>query len=499
MANSIESQTGPDFVAKEPKSTSLKKSLSMVTLAWMFGSAWMYITTGAALTRFAKLLEMPKFGFGLLAAMPFGAALVQLASSYVIERYGHRKRIVLIAGITHRALWLIIAGIPWFVPHAWWWQSLLIAFTLSSLFTHFAAPAWMSWMADLIPSRIRGRYFSRRMQIGQLTGIVVTLVIGYVLDVADVINIDVFQKTISALFVVAGIFGIIDFLCHLPVPEPKGHIPDAGVKFHQLIRKPLADRNFRRFLYYTVTLTFAIGYVGQFVWLYVFDEVGMSNFQANLMLVAVPLTVMAVSYPIWGRLIDRLGRKPVLIIAGVMIIHGAASWIFVTSEKWWFGYLTVMVATFAWPGVELANLNILLGLMESKSGKRQGSIYSAVNSMAISLAGIISGIFGGTIAQLLQGWRTTFFNWPITYHGVLFLISALLRLSALFWVWNLEEPYAFTTRQALRYMWFNIYSNVQQSIFMPARRLGRLGRLARVTYKMNVRRRQTRKGSTEAK
>ena len=40
-------------------------------VAWIFGAAWLYLTTGAVFTRFAKLLNMPAFGYGVLAALPF--------------------------------------------------------------------------------------------------------------------------------------------------------------------------------------------------------------------------------------------------------------------------------------------------------------------------------------------------------------------------------------------------------------------------------------------
>ena len=44
----------------------------------------MYITTGSALTQYAKTMHMSKFGFGLLAAMPFAGLLVQISASDLI-------------------------------------------------------------------------------------------------------------------------------------------------------------------------------------------------------------------------------------------------------------------------------------------------------------------------------------------------------------------------------------------------------------------------------
>src|SRR5437867_356835 len=101
--------------------SSQRRSLRLVMLAWVFGAAWVNITTGAALTRYAKLMQMPTFGFGLLAALPFAGALMQLFASYVLERFGGRKGVFITVGIIHRGFWLGVAAIPWIFPGAWWW------------------------------------------------------------------------------------------------------------------------------------------------------------------------------------------------------------------------------------------------------------------------------------------------------------------------------------------------------------------------------------------
>jgi MFS family permease len=450
----------------------------LVVVAWMFGAGWMYITTGAAMTRYAQLLGVGGFGFGLLAALPYMGALAQLPSSFFIERYGKRKAVFLATGLAHRLLWLAVALIPWVLPDAWWWLALVLLVGLSSVSGHMATPAWVSWMADLVPARIRGRYFSRRMQIGQMVGLVVTLLVGHALDRAGA----ALMQTVSLALALAAVVGTIDMLIFLPVPEPATIQPDPQLSVWRLVRDPLRDRNFRRYLGFTATITFGIGYIPQFVWLYLFDVVGLSNAKANLMLVVVPLLVTMTVFPVWGRLIDRLGRKPVLIIAGLLVVHGGAVWIFVTPQHWFLGYMAAMIATAAWPGIEVANFNMLLSLSAASAGRRQVSAYLALNSMVAALAGIASGLFGGLVAEMLRDWRGELLGWPLTYHGVLFLISTLLRLGALGWLAGLEDRKAHSTRAALRYMGTNFYSNVQQAIFTPARVIQQFGRW---TYRLN--------------
>jgi len=229
-------------------------------------------------------------------------------------------------------------------------------------------------------------------------------------------------------------------------------------------------------------MTFAIGYMGQFVWLYIFDVLGLSNTQANIILVVVSLVVMMLSFPVWGRLVDRLGRKPVLVISSLLVVHGGASWAFVQKDNWWFGYIAVLVATAAWPGIEVSVFNILLNLTNSKDGQRRSVGYVAINSLVVAVAGVLSGLFAGIVAKSLKGWTGTLFGWSMTYHSVLFIISAVLRLASLAWLIGLKDTEAYSTRDALRYVVAHIYSNVQQAVFMPTRLLGRLGR---ISYRLN--------------
>ena len=64
----------------------LRKAMSLVTLAWVFGSAWAAATSGAALTRFAQGLGASEFQFGLLAALPFIAALLSMPAGLWTDR-----------------------------------------------------------------------------------------------------------------------------------------------------------------------------------------------------------------------------------------------------------------------------------------------------------------------------------------------------------------------------------------------------------------------------
>jgi MFS family permease len=467
-----------------------RRSLQLVLWAWVFGAGWMYIVMGAAATEYARSLGVGPFGFGLLAAVPFAGALTQLPMAYLIERYGHRKAIFITCGIGSRSMWLGFAAIPWLLPAEWWAPTLIGGMCVAMLLGNAGGPAWLSWAADLVPARIRGRYFSRRIQFGYIIGVVVTPLTGWALDHYGAADPQAIRAAISVAYIVAALLGVIDLLLHVPVPSPP-HQTKPDLTLSRLIREPLADRSFRRFLGFTATLTFAVGFMGQFANLYVLEvlmaDVERKYLVMNVMMVEIPLLVSIVSIGIWGRLMDRLGRRPVMVIAGLLMVNGGASWIFVTPENWYIGYAVVLVATFAWPAIELGNFNILVSL----SGSRQrggSSAYVAINALVVAVAGIASGLFGGAVAAAIgEAWRGTLFGWPLTYHGVLFLISAGLRLLALLWLIGIHEPGAVDTRTAVRYMAGSFYSNVQQMLFMPSRVIGLASRIGRLSFRLRGR------------
>src|SRR5204862_5279439 len=121
--------------------------------------------------------------------------------------------------VIHRGLWLAVAAIPWVLPKGWQWQGLLAFFALTSMTGQMVTPIWVSWMADLVPSRIRGRYFSRRSQLGQFVGVIVTLLMGFALDRAEIRGSQMLLWVLCLAMGVGAIDGVLDFLFFFKVPD----------------------------------------------------------------------------------------------------------------------------------------------------------------------------------------------------------------------------------------------------------------------------------------
>ena len=244
---------------------SARGSMQIITLGWFFGSVWLTATTGSPTTVFLKGLDASPFQFRVVAALPFIASLLSLPASLLIERTGARKKIFLYALYFQRLLWLPIALVPlWLVSHYGSHASAgaMRLFLVLMFIMHAAgaagSPAWVSWMADVVPDRLRGKYFSRRRQWGLVSAIPTALLAGWLLDrccaTSDGITV---LRWCAILFMCAAVFGIADIQLfqYVPaVPTP----PRRGSELIRALGGPLRDRQFLWFAAFVGTLTFAI-------------------------------------------------------------------------------------------------------------------------------------------------------------------------------------------------------------------------------------------------
>ena len=122
-------------------------------------------TSGVFLIAYALQLGASNFVIGLLAAIGPLAQLMQLPAIYVVERFRNRRAIVVLMASISRLCWLFIGLIPFLFSPQLGLGLLLSALIINSTTGAVSDCGWNSWMRDMIPQDILGRFFSRRMQI----------------------------------------------------------------------------------------------------------------------------------------------------------------------------------------------------------------------------------------------------------------------------------------------------------------------------------------------
>jgi MFS family permease len=470
------------------------------------------------MTLFAERLGATPFIFGLLAAAPFAASLLSLPAAVWSDFSGRRKGIFLWALYSHRLLWIPIAALPPLLLH----QGALDGAGALGLFVGLmvlmhccgavGGPAWMSWMADVIPRRVRGRYFACRRQWGIASALPTALLVGFVLDRfargAGASDMQVLLVC-GAIFCASALPGVIDIaLFHLvPHERPEPAPAQSGESFGQILRRllgslgvPLRNRRFLAFAGFVAMLTFATAPSGTFVTLFLVQKLHINSMSIQTMLLVAPMLTQLLVSGLWGRVVDRYGKKITLTLASAGIAPIAFGWAVIAAhsqpgEALHWGWIVLAYVVSAggglfWTGIEIANFNYVLDMAGNAPGGHAragtttgaGGGYVAVNSVIVNFAGMLGGLFFGKLASATQevslpavrivGEAAAPAIGVIDTFAILFLASALLRLVAtLVFLPLVQEETArrHKARDALRYMTANIYNNVQTAIMQPIR------------------------------
>lgn len=453
---------------KEIRGAELKRYLRLVTIAWGFGAMFFGATGGTALPELAKSLGAPQFFFGLLGAAPFLGLVPQLPVSWLIERSGKRKWLFITTCTSHRLLFLLVALIPFVVPQDWRTirlSALIMTLVGSWVLGGFAGPTWNGWMGDMIPPRIRGRYWAFRRRVGLITTMTAALIAGWFIDYSASTRLGT-QGGIAVIFAIAAVLGSVDVLLFMFIPEIPKKISKIRMSWAELIRSPLKDRSFMQLMTYWFLLNFAnAGIIGTFFQRNLREVVQMKNSWVNFVLVVSPCIGWYIAVKWWGRARDRWGNKPVLVLASAAVVINPLIWCFIRPEWAWVGLFIPMYGGFVWAGIDMALCNAVLGF----SDKGKVSSYPALAAIISGLGGILGPLAAGLLGQLLSGWQIQIGCFTFMSYHLLFVLGAGLQALTVPLALRIEEPKSRSTRDVLRVLYDNAAQMTRVLAYVPRR------------------------------
>ncbi|MCU0507281.1 MAG: MFS transporter [Anaerolineae bacterium] len=341
---------------------------------------------------FALALGATNAQMGIMSALAnLAAALALLPGARLDERFASRRQIVVMASVLHRLLLFAIALVPLLFPGGAIYAFIALV-AVRSFFSQLGFPAWSAFSADLVPARIRGRYFgSRNIGLG-VAALIFTPLAG---ALAQAIGIPMGYQV---GFIVAGLVGFAATAIFARIPEPPRE-RSAGVAQVEA-KQPVwallrAHPRFAAFSAVAVLWNLSIMVAGPYFSVYIVRNLGASPTQIGLLAAANSLFNIG-GQRVWGRVNDVKGAAWVMGLTGLLIPLIPAFYA-VAPNPWWL-IAVECFSGFAWSGYSLANFNLMLGLAPAEQRAR----FSAIYQIAVFSASFIGPLLGTVLVGIFD-------------------------------------------------------------------------------------------------
>lgn len=430
----------PEIPAGEPGRS---RRISVVEGA--FATVHATITAGSLVTAYALWAGANDFHLGLVAALTAISAAGSVLGAHWVGHLGHRKALTVATSVGGRAVWGVLCLLPFLpVPPAARIAVFLVVVFLGNGLLNAATTGWLSWMTDLIPIEGRGRFFGRRNALLGIVAMGTAWAAGWVYD--GMVAADRRPEGLAVVFGAAVACSVVAGLILTRQWEP----PLTGERPQPLIetfRRPLAERDFRRLLGFLVAWAAVTGVAGPFYGAHMIRNLHMP-FSVIAIYSILAGIVSLLTQPLWGRIIDRVGNRPVLIfnLAGLCLLP--AIWLFATPAHWLPIWIDAVITGIFWPGMALATFNLLLATVPEKG--RAACL--GVHSLGVGLGAFVAGLLGGWIAEALAGFHARVFGIALVNYHLLFLLSSVARVALLPFAFRLREQRAQSVGALLGFM-----------------------------------------------
>ena len=413
-----------------PAEKEIKQSLNMVIIAVTFGITLFAVINGPILTAYTRALGAGDFVYAVIMAMPVVGAILQVFASYFLERTGKRKKVFLLFGFIHRLVWIPIAVIPFLIPENLFTLRIIIVTLLiavAACANSICSIAFNSWMGSLVPMEIRGRFFSKRTMIYTISSGIASLVASRFVDVVPGF------KGYMLVFIIVAIFGTVDIAFFIWIKHPPMAVSQEKTSFFRMFFEPFKNKNYMYFTLFISLWYFAVNFAGPFFNVYMLEHLKMKLFIASIcgQVISNVSTVLFIRF--WGKIADKFGNKPVLLVCCIVIISLPFMWLVLTPQNYWLILGINFIGGTVWPGVELTVMNMSIWLAPEKNRSMYIANYTLVmNVVGVAVAYLCGGAFMQVARPFFDSLRLPFiFGQTLNSFHILFVISGLIRIVVL--------------------------------------------------------------------
>jgi MFS family permease len=404
---------------------SLRASLAEGMVAELVGAC----SNGAVLTAWALHLGLSAAVVAALATLPACAQLVQLPAAQLTTRAGSRRVAIWAVSISRQVL-LPLCLLPLLgLPRAAEQRVLFCVAGVSAVLGVIGNNAWTAWMGDLVPARIRGRYFGRRAAVCTFGSTLASLAVGLALDAGR--RGGATPAALAALSAVACAAGALTTWLLLRQHEPAA--PPAAAPRAPSATPPLGT-GARQVLAYQLAWSAAGGIAAGFYNVHALTHLKLGFLGLALYNAGIAASRM-VAAPLWGRAIDRFGARPALVLCSAGLALPPILWTFISPDALWPLAIDAAVCGSLMAGQSLAAFALPL----SMAPREERPFHLAAFCTGGGVATLVATVSGVLWLKALPPTWSLFGGARLAFHA-LFLASAAGRIGAALLGARIQEP-----------------------------------------------------------
>jgi sugar phosphate permease len=402
------------------------------------------IVLGTPMLLYLKGLGASGTIIGIAAALPPLLNILQMPAARFVEAVGYRAfvlrgwglRSVFVQGMA------LVPVLPTDIDAPTRMALMLFILFAYNTSRGISVCGFLPWLTQLIPEPIRGKYISRDQMCTALATVATMLGTAYYFhgeSSRQVFGIVFFASFIAALISLL-------FLRRIPDVTPP---PQTGDAQRAPWKAMVLYSPFLRLLVYNVIIFCAMAGAGVFWVPCLRDQFQLSDTQILLFGSVTPIS-MTLCLPWIGRVVDRVGSRPVLGLANVVLAIHLASWSALEARSlplmWWSVVLIQGASGLGIAALNVGNQRLAMSIVPVMGRSHFLALFSVVNGLTLGVLPIIWGV----ALDSLGCWQEAWPRWQWNHFSVLYAGLAVIALSAQLWHARLEEPRAMTTEEFFR-------------------------------------------------
>lgn len=392
----------------------------------VYAQVWITLTSGKFLTDLALLFTAGAFHLGLINAIPFLAAPAQLLGAALVSRAPTRRAVLLPAIYLCRQIWwlaLALVLLPLEASTKLW--CFIGLYAVSNVAGQVAGNAWLGWLSEMIPDRLRGRVIASRNGILILVAITSDFLLSQAREYFSPEHRTFYMVLLLGIASFAAMKTIYVFRNQWEPPKPpEPPAPPLG----KILRQSFHNRAVKRLTLALVMWNMAVGVAVAFWAPHMITFLKMSFTTIFYYSLTVTTLTFFMTTFIWGHVTDRAGTLSVVVFCSVIITFIPVPWLLTTPENLKPLWIEAVMSGLAWSGFNVAIFNLPFAILP----KTHRGHFFAVISSASGLGLGAGALLGGIVAEALSEMRVELFGLTFINYHVTFVMSIFLRGACVF-------------------------------------------------------------------